>query len=63
MSLKKLIKKLGYGIAIHYNSYSKIYEVYKIGEYHPGSGIIKGVSQHKKVKKAINKYLKKKYIK
>lgn len=63
MSLKKLIKKLGYGIAIHYNSYSKIYEVYKLGEYNPGSGLIKGVSQHKKLKRAIKKYLKKKYIK
>jgi hypothetical protein len=63
MSLKKLIKKLGYGVAIHYNSYSKIYEVYKLGDYHPGSGVIKGVSQHKKVKRAIKKYLKKKYIK
>lgn len=59
--MKKLLKKLGYGYAIHYNSYRKKFEVYKIGEWSPGTEITTDSRMiHKKsAKKAIKKYMKK----
>ena len=61
MSTKKLIKKLGYGYAISYNSYAKRFQVYRIGEWTPGTEITKEskMIQSKSSKKAIKKYIKK----
>jgi hypothetical protein len=58
--MKKLLKKLGYGVATHYNEYTKKFEVYKLGTYHPGNGTTDGskLVQDKSLKKAIKKYLK-----
>jgi hypothetical protein len=63
--MKKIIKKLGYGVAIHFNEYSKNFEVYRIGEYNPGNGYKPDskVSVNKKLKKAIKTYKKKFLIK
>lgn len=57
--MKKLLKKLGYGHSIHYNSYRKKFEVYKIGEWSPGTEILSDsrVTLHKRPKKAVKKYL------
>lgn len=58
----KKIKKLGYGVAIHYNEYQKIFEVYRIGTYYPsdpGNNIsTQIVGKNKSLKKAIKKYKK-----
>jgi hypothetical protein len=61
MSTKKLLKKLGYGHAISYNEYNKKFNVYKIGEWAPGTEITPEsiMTQSKSVKKAIKKYMKK----
>ena len=32
---QKKLKKLGYGVAIHFNEYRGIFEVYQIGTYNP----------------------------
>lgn len=58
--MKKLLKKLGYGIAIHYNEYSDLFEVYNIGEYSPGNGITEKsrVSTDKDPETAIKNYIK-----
>lgn len=60
--MKKKIKRLGYGVAIHYNEYQEVFEVYKIGTYYPGSPDINRGSQmvcrDKKLKKAVKGYLK-----
>lgn len=56
----KKIKKLGYGVAIHFNEYLGIFEVYRIGTYYPSSpDICKNtqiVSRDKSLKRAIKKY-------
>jgi hypothetical protein len=59
--MRKLIKKLGYGVAIHFNEYSKKFEVYKIGSYLPGNGINPDsiFVANKSLKKAIKEYQKK----
>lgn len=36
---------LGYGVAIHFNEYTKKFEVYKIGTYHPSDPSINKESQ------------------
>lgn len=61
MSTKKLIKKLGYGYAISYNSYSNRFQVYRIGEWTPGTKITaeSRMVQGRSAKKAIRKYMKK----
>lgn len=58
--MKNKIKKLGYGVAIHYNEYSKTFELYQIGSYHPGNGKQEGTKHtvSKSLKKAIKKYRK-----
>jgi len=60
MSSNRKIKKLGYGVAIHYNEYQDIFEVYKIGTYHPGSPDMNKENQvvcrDKKLKRAIRKF-------
>jgi len=54
---QKELKKLGYGVAIHFNSYQKIFEVYRLGTYYPSSPTINEgyqiVSKHKSLKKAV----------
>jgi hypothetical protein len=59
--MKKQIKKLGYGIAIHFNEYTKKFEVYKLGSYYPGNGIKEDsvFISNKSLKKAVKKYHKK----
>lgn len=59
--MKKLIKKIGYGHAVHYNGYRKKFEVYRLGEYSPGTEILKDskVVLNKDPKKALKKYIKK----
>jgi hypothetical protein len=60
--MKKKIKKLGYGVSIHYSEYNKRYTVYNISDYSPTSGQSiedKRVSVSKSLKKAIKKYKKK----
>ena len=61
MSTKKLLKKLGYGHAISYNEYNKKFNVYRIGEWTPGTEITpeSRMTQNRSVKKAIKKYMKK----
>jgi hypothetical protein len=61
MSTKKLLKKLGYGHSIHYNLYRKKFEVYKIGEWAPGTEITteSRVMTSCHANKAIKKYIKK----
>jgi hypothetical protein len=58
--MRKLIKKLGYGVAIHFNEYSKKFEVYKIGSYFPGNGIKEDsiFVANKRLKKAVKEYQK-----
>jgi hypothetical protein len=60
--LEKKLKKLGYGVAIHFNDYRKIFEVYKIGTYHPSSPQMNEdtqiVSKHKSLKKAVKLFKK-----
>jgi hypothetical protein len=61
MSTKKIIKKLGYGYAVSYNDYNKKFNVYRIGEWTPGTEITpeSRMTQSKSAKKAIKKYMKK----
>jgi hypothetical protein len=61
MSTRKLIKKIGYGHAISYNEYNKKFNVYRIGEWTPGTEITpeSRMTQSKSAKKAIKKYMKK----
>ena len=56
--MRKLIKKLGYGVAIHFNEYSNKFEVYKLGSYFPGNGINPDsiFVANKSLKKAVKKY-------
>lgn len=56
----KKIKKLGYGIVIHFNEYRKVFEVYKLGTYSPGGNIGTNtkISVHKNLKKAVKRYSK-----
>lgn len=58
--MKKILKKLGYGVATHYNEYTKKFEVYQLGTYYPGNGITDTAKliQDKSLKKAVKKYLK-----
>lgn len=60
--MKNRIKKLGYGVSIHYNCYRKLFEVYKIGTYYPSDPSInierQIVVKDKKLKKAIKIYKK-----
>lgn len=58
--MKKLLKELGYGHAIHYNEYKDVFEVYQLGEYHPGNGIDENskVSIHADPEIAIKNYIK-----
>ena len=58
--MKKLIRKLGYGIAIHFNEYTSNFEIYEIGSCSPKS-TLKGDSRYvenKNLKKAIKSYIK-----
>ena len=59
--MKRLLTKLGYGVATHYNEYTKKFEVYQLGTYYPGNGITDDskLIQNKSLKKAIKKYIKK----
>jgi hypothetical protein len=56
------IKNLGYGVSIHYNSYRKIFEVYRIGTYYPSDPNFNKnfeiVAKNKNLKKAIKKFKK-----
>jgi hypothetical protein len=61
--MNKKLKKLGYGVVIHYNEYTKLFEVYRLGTYYPGDPTINKDNQivvkNKKLKKAIKEYRKK----
>ena len=59
--MKKLMKKLGYGYAIHYNEFRKKFEVYRIGEWSPGTEVntTSKVVIDRQPKSAIKKYIKK----
>jgi hypothetical protein len=61
---QKDLKKLGYGVAIHFNDYRKIFEVYQLGTYHPSSPLMNEdaqiVSKHKSLKKAVKLFNKNK---
>jgi len=59
--MRKLIKKLGYGVAVHFNEYSNKFEVYKIGSYFHGNGIKEDsiFVANKSLKKAVKEYQKK----
>lgn len=58
--MENKIKKLGYGVSIHYNEYSKTFEVYKLGTYYPGNkpDSSSKLSSNKKLSDAIDDYLK-----
>jgi hypothetical protein len=59
---QKKLKKLGYGVSIHFNIYQKIFEIYKIGTYYPSSPKINEdyqiVTKHKSLKKAVKLFKK-----
>lgn len=59
---QKDLKKLGYGVAVHFNEYRKIFEVYRIGTYYPGqpdnNKDNQVMSSGKKLKKTIKHFLK-----
>lgn len=62
--MKERIKKLGYGVAIHFNEYRKIFEVYKIGTYTPsdpsnnmGYQVVARNKSLKKLLKSFKNYL------
>jgi hypothetical protein len=61
---QKELKKLGYGVAIHFNNYQKIFEVYKLGTYYPSSPKMNEeyqvVGKHKSLKKAVKLFKKNK---
>jgi hypothetical protein len=61
--MNKKLKKLGYGVGIHYNQYRKLFEVYRLGTYYPGDPTINKDNQivvkDKKLKRAIKEYRKK----
>ena len=56
------IKKLGYGVSIHFNEYQKLFEIYRIGTYHPSNPNLNKdtqvVAKHKSLKKAVEKFKK-----
>jgi hypothetical protein len=57
--MNKEVKKLGYGVGIHYNEYKDIFEVYELGTYHPGDSNFSKeakIIRNKSLKKAIKKY-------
>jgi hypothetical protein len=59
--MNKKVKKLGYGVGIHYNQYVDIFEVYRLGTYYPSDpNFIEypNVVKNKSLKKAIKKYRK-----
>lgn len=60
--MKERIKKLGYGVAIHFNEYRNIFEVYRIGTYTPSDPSnnigYQIVAKDKSLKKAVKKYQK-----
>jgi len=60
--MKNKLKKLGYGVATHFNEFSKKFEVYKIGTYSPSDPSInmeyQVVAKDKSLKKAVKKYIK-----
>lgn len=62
MKVEKKLKELGYGVAIHYNEYKNLFEVYKIGTYQPSSPEMNKekqlVAKDKSLKKAMKKYSK-----
>jgi hypothetical protein len=57
---QKKLKKLGYGVAIHFNEYTGIFEVYQIGTYNPSDPNINKESQivtkNKSLKKAVKSF-------
>lgn len=60
--MNKKVRKLGYGVGIHYNQYVDIFEVYKLGTYYPSDPNLSKNAQvvkNKSLKKAIKKYRKK----
>jgi len=58
--MKKLMKKLGYGYNLTWNEYSKLFIVYKFGDWNTSISIDESkTSSHKNPKRAIKKYLKK----
>lgn len=64
MMKSKHLKKLGYGVAVHYNEYKKKFEIYQIGTYAPGatptknSKLILSNSLKKGVKEYVKTFLK-----
>ena len=54
---QKDLKKLGYGVAIHFNDYRKVFEVYQLGTYHPSSPLM-NEDAHKSLKKAVKSFKK-----
>ncbi len=56
------LKKLGYGVSIHFNEYKKLFEVYQIGTYYPSSPQMnigeQIVSRHRSLKKAVKNFQK-----
>lgn len=63
--MKHKLKKLGYGVAIHFNEYSNKFEVYRIGSYYPGNGVKADsmFTTNKSLKKATKEYRKKFMVK
>ena len=57
---QKKLKKLGYGVAIHFNEYRDIFEVYQIGTYNPSDPNKNKESQivtkNKSLKKAVKRF-------
>ena len=57
---QKKLKNLGYGVAIHFNEYRGIFEVYQIGTYNPSDPNINKESQivtrNKSLKKAVKSF-------
>ena len=59
--MEKSIKKLGYGVAVHYNEFQNKFEVYRIGTYSPGTlpDESSKLISNKDLDIAINEYIRK----
>lgn len=57
--MKNSLKKLGYGVVVHYNEYSGNFEVFNVKDHALGVEITEKtkISVNKKAKKAVDEYI------
>jgi hypothetical protein len=56
--MSKKIKKLGYGVGVHYNEFRDVFEVYKLGTYYPSDSNLNKDEQVVAINKKLNKAIK-----